>query len=566
MGSKTIINNNIQSDVTQINNVAMNSSSSSNTIVNSALYSLRPSQIPIGTLLCNKYKVISEMNIMSGEAALFICEYDNKKYVAKLYRRNVAIKEGVSNVLKNISSPYVAKLYDTGNYNGFPFEIIPYYAHGSLQGRTFSFDELKQRIIPSLNEGLHVLHGNGIYHKDLKPSNIMLCDNEADVVIIDFGISSIRDSSNTVIVTKTGMTPEYSAPETFRNLFLEESDYYSLGISLYELFCGRTPYSNMSSEEIEQYVSIQRIPFPSNMPVELCNLIAGLTYNDITFRKNKSNPNRRWTYDEVSNWCKGKYQQIPGEGVVSGENQIPVYNFKKQKYTNMISLVNALASNWNEGKQQLFRGLLSGFFKSVNPEIAGFCIDAEEAQANGGNADFLFFQTIYKLSPSIRTFYWRDNSFESLPELGNSILEHLRSNNRSNYGLYDEILSRKVISEYIKMKDEKNEQLINAARSLEDRFIHHHSDEHEKELSYYLTGYMLSGQRSYLVNGKTFNTVDELVQTLNDLISSSKSEFESFCDQIIDRTGTLSEQFEAWLITIGKNEELYKWSKTEYGE
>ena len=122
------------------------------------------------------------------------------------------------------------------------------------------------------------------------------------------------------------------------------------------------------------------------MPTELCNLIAGLTYNDITYRKNKSNPNRRWTYEEVVNWCNGKYQQIPGEVVASAANQIPTYTFMRQKYTNMIALVDALATNWNEGKKQLFRGILSGFFKSVDPEIAGFCMDAEDAQANGGNA------------------------------------------------------------------------------------------------------------------------------------------------------------------------------------
>ena len=265
MDNRTILNESALSNATQLNN-AINSGPSSSTIVNSALYNL--SQIPVGTILCGKYKVVSQMNILSGEASLFICEYNGEKYVAKIYRRDVAIKEDVTTALKNINSPFVAKLFDTGVYNGLPFEIIPYYEKGSLQGHTFSFSELKQRIIPSLNEGLHVLHKNGIIHKDLKPSNIMLCDNEEDVVIIDFGISSVKGGSNTVIVTKTGMTPEYSASETFRNLFLEESDYYSLGITLYELFCGRTPYSNMSSEEIEQYVSIQRIPFPSNMPTD----------------------------------------------------------------------------------------------------------------------------------------------------------------------------------------------------------------------------------------------------------------------------------------------------------
>ena len=59
MGNETMINRDVNASATQINNAAVNSSSSSNTIVNSALYSL--SQIPVGTILCDKYKVISEL-------------------------------------------------------------------------------------------------------------------------------------------------------------------------------------------------------------------------------------------------------------------------------------------------------------------------------------------------------------------------------------------------------------------------------------------------------------------------------------------------------------------------
>ena len=92
-----------------------------------------------------------------------------------------------------------------------------------------------RKIIPNINEGLHAIHEAGIIHKDLKPSNIMLNSDGETVSIIDFGISSIIADGNTVLVTKTGMTPEYSAPETFKNLFLRESDYYSFGITLFEL-------------------------------------------------------------------------------------------------------------------------------------------------------------------------------------------------------------------------------------------------------------------------------------------------------------------------------------------
>ena len=239
------------------------------------------------------------MQVKSGEADLYICEYGNKKYVAKVYRREMSIKPDVIAKLKNISSPYVAPICDMGEWNGTNVEVMPYYPIGSLQGKKLELDQLKNVIIPCLNDGLKSMHDNGIIHKDLKPSNIMITEGGKSIAIIDFGISSAVESGSTVIVTRTGMTPQYSAPETFRDLFLSESDYYSMGITIYELYCGKTPYDNMSQDEIEKYVSVQRIPFPANMPQELKELIIALTYYDITNRKNKENPNRRWGYEEV---------------------------------------------------------------------------------------------------------------------------------------------------------------------------------------------------------------------------------------------------------------------------
>lgn len=215
MGNETMINRDVNASATQVNNAAANNSSSSNTIVNSALYSL--SQIPVGTVLCGKYKVVSELNITSGEASLFICECSGKKYVAKIYRRDVAIKDDVTNALKNISSPHVAKLFDTGIYNGLPFEIIPFYTQGSLQGRTFSFEELKQRIIPSLNEGLHVLHKNGIIHKDLKPSNIMLCDSKLNQLKSKYRIPNAPSVATAVDPLQREMEP-YQCFEVLQNV------------------------------------------------------------------------------------------------------------------------------------------------------------------------------------------------------------------------------------------------------------------------------------------------------------------------------------------------------------
>ncbi len=79
--------------------------------------------------------------------------------------------------------------------------------------------KLIRKIIPNINEGLHAIHEAGIIHKDLKPSNIMLNSDGETVSIIDFGISSIVADGEHGSVTKTGMTPEYSAPRPSRTYF-----------------------------------------------------------------------------------------------------------------------------------------------------------------------------------------------------------------------------------------------------------------------------------------------------------------------------------------------------------
>lgn len=522
---------------------------------------LSPVQIPTGTLLLGKYSIEAPLNFSTGEADLYTCTCGKETFAAKVYRRKRAVKPAVVSALKALDSPYVAKLFDTGEYNGFPFEILPYYKNGSLQGRTFTLEELKNTVIPCINEALRVLHENDILHKDLKPSNIMLSDDGRSVAIIDFGISSVAEDGNTVLVTQTGMTPAYSAPETFRNLFLAESDYYSFGITLFELFCGYTPYQNMEAEEIARYTAVQRIPFPKEMPVELQTLIAALTYYDITNRDNKSNPNRRWTYAEVENWCKGQPQPIPGESAgLRAEASMPPYTFCGSEYSDIPALVTALASNWQEGKKQLYRGLLSGYFKSFAPEVAGFCMDAEEeATETAGKDDIVFWDLLYRICPDLRGFYWTGRVYESLPALGREMLEKLWRGDRSDFDYWNGILENKLLSGYLCKVGSANEELSAAAGAIESAHIATRISERDTLMNYYTTAYLLSGQKLFAVGEKRLKNVSELTAYMKGLLDSSYGEFEDFCHKLIDYNDQLDVQLEAWLIAIGKRNELQVW-------
>ena len=91
--------------------------------------------------------------------------------------------------------------------------------------------------------GLMEAHRLGIVHRDLKPQNIMI-DEDGDVRIMDFGIaSSIETKGATVPGTMIG-TPEYMSPEQIDGTAIDaRSDLYSLGIIIYELLTGKTPFS-----------------------------------------------------------------------------------------------------------------------------------------------------------------------------------------------------------------------------------------------------------------------------------------------------------------------------------
>ncbi len=514
-----------------------------------------------GTVLPGGYVIKRRLNTSTGEADIFICERGGEEFAAKLYRRRTAVKSEVIAALKEVRSPYIAPLFYSDVYRGMPFEILPYYRNGSLQGKRFTFEELKTKIIPEINEALAALHDAGIIHKDLKPSNIMLTDS-GNIAVIDFGISSLQSGDNTVVVTSTGMTPEYSAPETFRKLFLEESDYYSFGITLYELFCGKTPYTDMTAEEIARYTAIQRIPLPDNMPGRLKDLISALTYFDITNRRRKSNPNRRWTYSEVDSWCRDIEQPVPGEGAESARREFPVYTFMSRRLTSIHQLAGAFAENWEQGKKQVFRGILSGFLKPYDPELAGYAIDAEEEAAQGQSPDIALFRLLYRLDPETKAFCWKGRSFDSIPAFGEFILDTMNTGGEADMEFIGEVLSNGLISVYVQSVCPGDKQLCEAALSLEEMLSSAETDRRSVQLAVYAVGFALAGEKLFRLDGRRFSTVDELIRYMRSLLSEDFAGYEELCTRLFGRDNLMDVQLEAWLCSIGKRPEVERWKES----
>ena len=123
---------------------------------------------------------------------------------------------------------------------------------------------LAESIMKQILEAFQYAHKNGIVHRDVKPSNILItADNQ--IKVLDFGIAKIVSDSKHNL-TKTGTqigTVFYMSPEQVKGKELDlRSDIYSIGVTFYELLSGVCPYRGMTTE-YEIYDSIVREPLLS---------------------------------------------------------------------------------------------------------------------------------------------------------------------------------------------------------------------------------------------------------------------------------------------------------------
>ena len=153
-----------------------------------------------------------------------------------------------------LNHPNIVTMYDAGEEHDLAYiamefikgcDLVPYTKPDNLLPlpRVLS-------IVARVADALGYAHPLHVVHRDIKPANIMYDIDSDTVKVTDFGIARITDSSR----TKTGMvlgTPSYMSPEQLAGTKIEGmSDLFSLGVSLYQMVCGKLPFAGDSMAQL----------------------------------------------------------------------------------------------------------------------------------------------------------------------------------------------------------------------------------------------------------------------------------------------------------------------------
>ena len=226
-----------------------------------------------------------------------------------------------------LQHPNVCAIYEIGEDNG-----VPFFAMAHVEGRPLS-DYIDRKggiasvqaalLIRKVALALKEAHRQGIVHRDLKPANIMI-DQRKEPVVMDFGLARLERQEASRL-TKLGAvlgTPQYMPPEQVAgnlDLMGPACDIYSLGVILYELLTGRTPFSGVPTLVLAQVLT-QDSPPANTIRPELDGEIVGICMKAIA----RKPENRYASMEEFASALNGYIKKVSRGQPLPPALQIPV--------------------------------------------------------------------------------------------------------------------------------------------------------------------------------------------------------------------------------------------------
>lgn len=180
------------------------------------------------------------------------------------------------------------KLFATLQDSSYVHFVTEYLPGGNFQRQLQTHGHFSEKIVrfysAELILALEYLHKNNIIYRDLKPENMML-DRDGHLKLVDFGLAKRFSPGQIRTWTQCG-TAEYTAPEIILNQGHSAAvDWWSLGVVMYEMVAGYTPFNGHEAYDVYQNIVKQGfLKFPTSMSHPCRDIIRKLLEADVSKR------------------------------------------------------------------------------------------------------------------------------------------------------------------------------------------------------------------------------------------------------------------------------------------
>lgn len=153
-------------------------------------------------------------------------------------------------IVSQLMHPNIVTVYDVGIHEGLYYLAMEYLPGHDLKHKRFELNLAESlAVVKDIARALDYAGRKGYVHRDVKPENIMLLNEDGRAVLMDFGIARPSDVASGMTQTGTAIgTPHYMSPEQAKGLPVDaRADLYSLGVVLFVLLTGRVPFDANSA-------------------------------------------------------------------------------------------------------------------------------------------------------------------------------------------------------------------------------------------------------------------------------------------------------------------------------
>ena len=311
------------------------------------------------------YQSIKCLSDNSGEAQVFLVKGEEGERVLKIYYPNFTIKKTLMRIIQNIGMEMIVKIDDYGKTyvdgKNRDYELMEYLRGGTLNHYDLDGDFNQfRRIALQAAAALAYCHNNNVIHKDIKPSNFFFRNTDhKELVLGDFGISSVLEGDEKVHRTTQARTPVYAAPEMYNDVIDGEVeitpavDFYSLGITLMTLWLGENPL-NLNERVMMRKKNEGRLPRINELPDRVKMIVQGLT---------SVNPQTRWGYEQVERWFLGENVKIDLSSPILKYRSFIVDPERNLVADNIHELIPLLVDNERLAINYLYNGRIAGWLE-----------------------------------------------------------------------------------------------------------------------------------------------------------------------------------------------------------